>query len=305
MSNKNKTNVFHVTTNCNLDCKYCYEKRNRDQPGFIHHDSTKEEVDIFLTKTKEYEPSSTSCVVLFGGEPFLRFDTIEYIYQKAKEFGYGAFVFNITSNGIWLSDDTNASKAFSVFKDGAKNGIKTSLDISYDFSGQGLRVFKNGESSIEFVKRALRIVDSYLLIDGNKDDFEFRIRNTITPDNAKNIVRDTIYAMEKYKSITRVTHTYAFNVMNDVGYVFEDYIKTYLPYLVEIHNRYNKFVCLHTELCKYCGHCDGSGLYRYHKPNSTEEYFVEDGKNGEFNLFGHLINDREDISRAIETMEQL
>jgi sulfatase maturation enzyme AslB (radical SAM superfamily) len=261
-------------------------------PGFKHHDTTKEEVDEFLKCTKELEPDKTSSVVLFGGEPLLNMELVRYIYEVGAKYDRSSFHFNVTSNGILLKDKEFAHNLFDMFKDYGKRALGTSLDISYDFQGNALRVYPDGRDSTEDVKMAIEVTDSYLI--NNKDAFKFRIRCTVQHQNYDKILENSIYSFEKYKSISRIIYTYAYNNMEEhfgKDY-FEGYIDKYKPYLLEIARMYDKDICFQTEFCEECGKCS-TGVepikYRYQTPGSKKDTYLLDGKSGEFNLFHNLV----------------
>ena len=68
--NNTKTNIMYLTTRCNMDCRYCFEKKRRDEPSFQHNDMSKHEIDDFLNEILEREydaPNHT--IVIMGGEP--------------------------------------------------------------------------------------------------------------------------------------------------------------------------------------------------------------------------------------------
>lgn len=90
--------IIHLTERCNLNCKYCYEKKKNTDISF---EDIKRLVDYEIGRKEKY-----STIVFYGGEPLLQKniikDTINYINsQKSKtEFYYG-----ITTNGTLLDDD--------------------------------------------------------------------------------------------------------------------------------------------------------------------------------------------------------
>ena len=91
-----------LTNNCNLQCKYCYEKCCND----IGVDLGQLEIDYSIPSTINYdtgelkrfcERDQNSTIVFYGGEPLLRIDLLEDIMCKVH-----VKKFMIQTNGILL-----------------------------------------------------------------------------------------------------------------------------------------------------------------------------------------------------------
>ena len=261
-------------------------------PGFQHYDTTEEEVVEFLRKTKELEPDKVSSVVLFGGEPTLNMELIRFIYKTATEHPKNSFFFNITSNGIKIKDENFAKEFFDFLKTTKEQGIGTSLDISYDYQGNNLRVYPDGRDSTPDVKLAINRANEYL--NENLDAFDFRIRCTIQHLNYDKILQNSIYTFEKYKNTSRIIYTYAYNDMIEHfgDAFFDEYINEYGKKLVELGKMYDKYICFQTEICLMCKRCTiaNDGIkYRYQTPGSDKETYLLEGNAKEFNLFHNLV----------------
>lgn len=129
--------VIHVTKNCNMDCKYCYEtdktSGDRDWP------STKKILDNILSTNREVE------IEFLGGEPLLNFDLIKqavnYLAMSDVNIRY-----YISTNGTVMSptiiefltghtnfyvgislDGTRFANQLRVFKDSSRNSYQTVL----------------------------------------------------------------------------------------------------------------------------------------------------------------------------------
>ena len=89
--------IIHLTDKCNLECKYCYEKK---QNKVISFESIKNIINYEIGKKNPY-----SVFVFYGGEPLLKKDliekTIDYINSlKTKT----KFYYGITTNGLLMDD---------------------------------------------------------------------------------------------------------------------------------------------------------------------------------------------------------
>ena len=65
-----------VTQDCNLSCKYCYEKEKSKKNMSLQ---TADTVIEFILK---YQTDKTNQVNFHGGEPLLNWDVIEYIIRQ-------------------------------------------------------------------------------------------------------------------------------------------------------------------------------------------------------------------------------
>ena len=70
-------NVISLTDRCNLDCIYCYSNSGKGED--LDLDTAKSILDfIFNTPGRQL-------IVLEGGEPLLKFDLIQYLYEESKK----------------------------------------------------------------------------------------------------------------------------------------------------------------------------------------------------------------------------
>lgn len=135
--------VIHLTENCNLRCRYCYEdhyysKSNRD----ISFE------DIMCLIDREAENNTGNCFITFyGGEPLLKKDLIYKTVQYAKgKHTNTKFDFSMTTNGTLLDE------AFVQYmKDNSFLGISYSIDGT-ESTHDANRIFQNGNGSYSCVK---------------------------------------------------------------------------------------------------------------------------------------------------------
>lgn len=141
--------MIHVTENCNLMCKYCYEenKQNIDIPfKYI-----KDIIDNEVKSKKDF-----CSITFYGGEPLLKKEiiraTIEYVKSKksTKRFYYG-----ITTNGTLLDEDFLQYMKENNF-----------INIAYSIDGVEMahnlnRITTDGEGSYDIVLKNARKLLSY------------------------------------------------------------------------------------------------------------------------------------------------
>ena len=92
--------TLHLTADCNLRCRYCYETHCRDHMTW---DTAKKAMDLVFSYGHK-----TNGFSLFGGEPLLERDLAERIcrYAKAEADKRGVGVrFKMTTNGTLLDED--------------------------------------------------------------------------------------------------------------------------------------------------------------------------------------------------------
>jgi len=133
-----------ITEKCNLACKYCYIDQKNDM---MTNDIFDKHYEMLSTLMKQHG-EDTYHAALFGGEPFLNWNLIEYIIPILKKDPRCTFII-IMTNAISLIDDYK------------RNYIKKN-DISLSISFDGLwnktnRIFHNGKSSFDkYVEEPLK-----------------------------------------------------------------------------------------------------------------------------------------------------
>ncbi len=169
-----------LTENCNLACKYCYIDQNTNY-------MTKEVFDChykMLPKIMEIYGQRTYKTALFGGEPFLNWDLIEYIVPILKKDPLCERIIAMT-NALVLKDDYKRDYI-------QKNGI--SLSLSFDgLWNETNRPLKNGSSSLdEYLSEPLR---SFFTGKGG-------CKVMVAPNNVPTMVENFKWFVEEYKMLS-------------------------------------------------------------------------------------------------------
>lgn len=90
--------IIHLTNNCNLRCKYCYQNKSENEISF---DNIKKLIDKEIEQKRDYV-----VITFYGGEPLLKknliYKTVEYIKSKKSKT---KFYYGITTNGTLIDDE--------------------------------------------------------------------------------------------------------------------------------------------------------------------------------------------------------
>ena len=114
---------LHLTEQCNLRCKHCYQQGGRpDEMSLSEITAVIEEISDMLTDWKEtHHIDFTSSFNVTGGEPFLRRDFFD-VLEELKNKGFDTF---ILSNGTLI--DRNKAEALARL---AVKGVQVSIEGS-------------------------------------------------------------------------------------------------------------------------------------------------------------------------------
>lgn len=246
-----KTNILFLTSECNFECDYCYEKEKRNKLEKDIHASI-EDIYNFLSDIEWREEGLNSTIVLFGGEPLLRFDEIEYIinYIKTskKKGGWGI---SLITNGYFLSNTTilNKIKEY-VFDDFMReHNIHIKLGISFDVSGQSSRkIIGNNKNSYD------KILNNILSVD--KLSIPFDISYTISLLNYDKYKQDLIFLLTKFKNLKRINLNYAKQYLEDnliKNFDSEQYNKSLSIFCEALFIKFKIPIC--DKVCNLCNLC--------------------------------------------------
>jgi sulfatase maturation enzyme AslB (radical SAM superfamily) len=239
------TNVIYITSKCNLNCEYCYEKENR--PDNV---MTNEEIDAYFDYLDKHS-APYSHIVLFGGEPLLYLNKIEYILNKiVNEYSYKHYSVSMNTNGILLLDD----KVFNKFLE--LNKIqKIHIKISYDGSHSFRRIDYNGNCVNDKIEQVMEKLRAH--------GIKYAISYTWHKDNDKTIVYDIIEILEKYNP-TKIEISTNCSEIDSLYTSYLDRKKELIPYMLAIYLRYKIPICDFT--CSICRKCvfNSCNIYGVH-----------------------------------------
>lgn len=162
---RNMTIIFRMTSGCNLNCTYCYDKEN--------HIITKKENEIFKAKIPNIikyiekiweDKNGRSEIIFHGGEPLIiNKENYEELINKIKDI-YPNVRFSIQTNGILLNE-----QYIKLFK---KHNVHIGISLDgYDEITNKYRVYKNQKNSFNDVKKNIILL--------NKNDIKYGIIMTL------------------------------------------------------------------------------------------------------------------------------
>lgn len=245
------TNVIYITTRCNLCCDYCYEKDQR-QNLKEQKDITKEEITQALEKVNKNNTSgSPATIVIFGGEPLLRPDLIDYLVLEAKRINPNGFAFCLTTNGLYFLKEKNA-----VWMKQILSNTTISVEVSWDGTGQLRRKTLEGKSSEALVEKALDVLE--------KVNVPITIRYTVHKGNYDSVVYDMIYCLERWKNIKKIQTSYAYTDLDSTKKPKEIGMEN-RDFYVGIFEKYDVPVC--QEVCDVCQRCVKTDKANYFIPD--------------------------------------
>lgn len=165
------------TTNCNMDCTYCYEGRNKASINIS--DDILQQTLLFIQRYMESYQDEELLVYFHGGEPLLQYDKVMYAVKVLrKKFGERV-LFGITTNGTIMNDNILRvlTKEFNFSLTVSLDGEERSHNVN--------RKLKTGEGSYE---KAIQTALNLLQI--RKD---VRIRMTVNPLNVDSFCNNVLH----------------------------------------------------------------------------------------------------------------
>lgn len=267
---KQSRNILYLTNQCNIKCDYCYQLKDRESSS--KHFISNEEIDSYFNNLVEREPNQTSVVVLFGGEPFLNYSKMEYIFDLTDKITTSSgkrFNLSTITNGTWFLNENNVNKFLERISN-LKNTFL--LEVSYDGTGHDRRKYSNGESTKEDVKSVIKLLMNRI---------KLSIRYTIHKDNYKDCFKDFIQ-LSKLPIYRIFVNFYEqeLDLYTDVSELKKD-LKSKTNDLFKV---FQKSIChLNCDECKGCNFSEFSDNIHYGL--GKNEFIVKTEKAKKFNHF--------------------
>jgi len=138
--------TLHITTGCNLFCKYCYS------PPEKRFDMSKETAFKSIDYIAKNCPTNTG-IIFFGGEPLLQKEliqeTIAYAETKSDYYHY-----KVTTNGLLLDE------AFMQYAHSANLQVSISIDGN-EQAHNTFRQFPDGQPTFHILQEKIQLLLKY------------------------------------------------------------------------------------------------------------------------------------------------
>ena len=147
---RNLVIILRMTNSCNLNCTYCYDKKNHLKIRNESH-RVKENIENMKQYIKKLNPNEKerSRIIFHGGEPLLINATVyEELIKSIKEILPNA-QFSIQTNGTLITKEN-----IEVFK---RYNVSVGISIDgYNEEQNYCRIYKNGNNSFKVVMKKIK-----------------------------------------------------------------------------------------------------------------------------------------------------
>lgn len=227
--------TLHLTDDCNLNCKYCYEK-NKYKHNRLSFENIKSVIDDEIKQKSKFVG-----ITFYGGEPLLEKQTIYKVIEYTKKLkSKTKFRFGMTTNGVLLDDDfinfmkKNNFLTIGYSFDGKKetqdlNRLTTNNQGTFDIveknANKLLRVFKKAVAMVVVTKNNInQLVENvdYLINLGFKI---FNLQFDFLTDWEE---EDLVKIKENYNKLADLYVEKILNEENISIIMFDEKIKTYI-----------------------------------------------------------------------------
>lgn len=174
-----KTFLIWLTTNCNMDCIYCYE--GRDKENLNMSEDMLQQTILFIQQYMASYQDEDLVVDFHGGEPLLQYDKVIYAVKSLRKIFGGGIRFGITTNGTIMTDSV-----LELLCKEFEYSLTVSLDGEEKYHNMN-RKMKTGEGSYE---KAMQTALNLLKI--RKD---VRIRMTVDTHNVSNFCNNVLHLL--------------------------------------------------------------------------------------------------------------
>lgn len=166
---------LRVSENCNLKCRYCYNKDNALNTNGLKYMSLKtaqRAIDFFISWAKKDEME----IIFFGGEPLLNYPTIKEVINYAKSKKNKGITFKLATNATIMNRE--------ILRTILKNNVKIMVSIDFPPSEHDRnRPFKDGTGSFDLVKK------NVMLLSREVPAQDLLLRSTVASDSGVSLTK--------------------------------------------------------------------------------------------------------------------
>lgn len=145
-----KFTIF-LTNDCNLGCNYCYEgEKYKNHMSIETADKVIDFIDYTARKSIQYLKYNSITVILYGGEPLLNHEVLQYILENLKRKPKNDYNvrFDMTTNGTIMN-----SNIIETLK--KIDCVSVSIDGNYEIHNLN-RIFKNQKGTFNIVNENIK-----------------------------------------------------------------------------------------------------------------------------------------------------
>lgn len=144
--------TLHLTSRCNLRCKYCYA--NPHEGGDMSLDTVKSAIGLAIEDLRKKDSDDSLGVIFFGGEPLLMRDLIAQTVRHCREIERDTgqlFHYKITTNGTMLDEEfLTDPDTTEVFVAMSLDGVQAAHDAGR-VDAQGMGTFERLQPKIDML----------------------------------------------------------------------------------------------------------------------------------------------------------
>lgn len=243
---KKITPIIHLTSSCNLRCKYCYVKNKDNANAVLNHKDIKN-LCLSLEKVFQYNGSQKTKIILHGGEPLMiPINILEMFLEEIFNLNNNVQI-NLQTNLTLLNE--NHCNLFEKYK------IKVGFSIDgYNIEQNQFRVDKYGNNIFELVMKKYKYAQerginlgAIITINRTHINHEQELLNFIQEKNLKCNIRPAYPTSNNNFYLTPYEYAMFFNNMFDLWYYNEKLnsflIKDFENEILEVLNK---------KACKSC-----------------------------------------------------
>ncbi|WP_105618488.1 radical SAM/SPASM domain-containing protein [Vallitalea okinawensis] len=138
-----------LTEDCNLRCKYCFEKHKKN---YMSKEVATKAIE-YLAKNAAENGMREFHTMLFGGEPLMDASLLEHVFKTglltSEKYGV-KYTASIVTNGTIYNDELD--RIFKTYKDKVSLGIQISVDGTKEIHDAN-RVTVNGKGSFDMIEK--------------------------------------------------------------------------------------------------------------------------------------------------------
>lgn len=180
--------LFYMTSQCNLNCSYCYQHL-KGRPKHLPEPPLIKELIDQINKTDRPDEQTLYCI--FGGEPMIEWKNCQFLMEYAYETKHNCH-FNVTTNGVLLSKERFFKSVIKYLEDKPEIKQRVSFDISFDGVGSQDRVYYSGKDSTPDVIKTFGMISDYNREVGFENRIRWRARYTIHHSNISCFAKDIL-----------------------------------------------------------------------------------------------------------------